>query len=276
MKERIQYRNEVNAVLGQIDPGVLSYDESEFWTIQSVYAYIEHYALENGLVNTAIALPLARGLHNGTHRKSTLTRNGKAHRIPYVFHCLIVCRILIDLNPMLSKEEIDILLAAALCHDMIEDIPFPKKGTELYEDFHLDPRVYETVKLVSKRDDFTDAEEAEFFHGIESNKLSLLIKLADRSHNVEDLYNRSVWKIHEYIGETNRFYLPMCAYGLSHYSDLAPAIEILLDKIVCLTGTCEILVDRGDARVHQLEEEATLLREENARLREAYRKLWEG
>lgn len=276
MKERIEFRNTVNDLLRSIDPEVLSFDESEFWMIQSPYTYLEYYALANGLRNMAIALPLARGLHNGTHRKSSLVRGGVSYRLPYVIHCLIVCRMLVDLKLPLPREEEDILLAAALCHDMVEDIPFADHGRELYTEYHLDPRVYETVKRVSKRDDFTPEEERAFFHGIESDPLALLVKLSDRSHNVEDLYNRSVWKVHEYIGETNTFFLPMCTYGKAHYPELVRCIEVLQDKIVSLTRASEILVDRCEAREAELKERVRQLKEENAQLREIYHGLWEG
>lgn len=276
MKERNAFRAEVRRVLEGIDPEVLSYDESEFWMIRMPYEYIEHYAIDHQLMNTAIALPLARGLHDGSHRKSSVTRGGESFRLPYVIHCLLVCRMLVDLHIPMPREEEDIVLAAALCHDMVEDIPFPEHGKEMVTRFHLDPRVYETVKLVSKRRDFTDEEERAFFHNIESNPRSLLVKLSDRSHNVEDLYNMSAWKVHEYIGETRKFFLPMCEYGLAHYPELQKTIEILQDKIVSLTRASEILVDRCEAREAELRDKLAKLREENAALRAVYTKLWEG
>lgn len=276
MKERIAFRNKVNAALAQMDPEVLSYDESEFWMIQSPYEYIEYYALENRLMNTAIALPLARGLHDGAHRKSSVTRGGITYKLPYVIHCLMVCRMLVDLKLPLSKDEEDIVLASALCHDMIEDISFPDHGRELMTVYHLDPRVYDTVKLVSKRKDFTEEEEQAFFRAIMDNKFALLVKLSDRSHNVEDLYNMSVWKVHEYIGETRKFFVPMCLYGLRNYRNLVKPLEILYDKIDSLTHASEIMVDRCEARERELRTQLQVLREENAELRKTYRALWEG
>lgn len=274
MKERIQFRQKVQAILSQIDPEYLAYDESEFWMIQTPYEYIEFYAQHRHLLNTSIALPLARGLHNGTHRKSSLLKHGVAYRLPYVIHCLQVCRILMYLDLPLPDDELDVLLAAALCHDMIEDIPFPEGGRELTTKFHLDPRVYETVRLVSKRKDFTLEEEQAFFHGIESNRLALLVKLADRGHNVEDLFNRSVWKVHEYVGETRTYYMPMCDYGLAHYPELQNAIGVLQGKMNSLTSVSEILVDRCEAREQELTKRLQALKEENAQLRAAYAALW--
>lgn len=271
-----QFRAQVKAALEKIDPETLAYDQDEFWMLQSPYEYIEFYAYRQGLYNTALALPLARGLHNGTHRKFTVLRDGVAYRQPYLIHCLLVCRMLLDLHSPLPREEEDILLAAALCHDMIEDIPFEQGGQELTTRFGLDPRVYQTVKLVSKRKDFTPAEEQAHFDAIAANPLSLLVKLSDRSHNVEDLYNRPAWKVHEYIGETEKYFMPMCEYGLAHYPTLSKSIEILQDKIISLTRASRILVDRCEEREGQLRAQLQALQLENDRLRAEYRALWEG
>lgn len=276
MKESIAFRNQILAILAQFPQDTLAYDESEFWMIRMPFEYLEFYAQSHQLRNTAIALPLARGLHNGSHRKSSVSRGGESFRLPYVIHCLLVCRMLVDLKLPLSHEDEDILLAAALCHDMVEDLPFPDHGRELYTQFQLDPRVYETVKLVSKRKDFTEEEEKDFFHHIESNRLALLVKLSDRSNNVEDLYNMSVWKVHEYVGETNKFFLPMCSYGLEHYPELTKPIEILKEKILLLTRVSQVVVDRCEAREKELRDQLQQLREENARLRQEYSQLWEG
>lgn len=275
MKERIAFRGKVETYLQGLDQEALAYNKDEYWMIFSVYEFLEYYSFENQLWNTCIALPLARGIHDGTYRKSTIIKNGSTYRLPYVIHCLLVCRMLADLNIPITKEEEDILLAAALCHDMIEDIPFPNQGRELTEEYHLDPRVYETVKLVSKRKDFTEAEEIEHFQKIQENRLALLVKLSDRSHNVEDLYNMSVSKVHEYVEETNRFILPMCEYGFAHYPELRTALGILRDKILCLTEAAEVMVDRYEERERELRKQLKALRVENAKLFETLNELWE-
>lgn len=271
-----QFRQRVLSIQEEIGLDVFTYDESEFWMVQSPYEYIEFYALDNNLINTAIALPLARGMHNGTHRKSTITKHGMTYRVPYVIHPLMVCRMLLDIQIPISKEEEDILLAAALCHDMIEDIPFPDHGKELYTRFHLDKRVYDTVKLLSKRKDFTEEEEKAFFHEIETHPLALLIKLSDRGNNVEDLYNMSNWKVHEYVDETRKFFFPMCDYGIEHFPEIHSSLVILGDKIRCLTETSEILVDRYHALEAELLSELEALQKENEQLRQEWKELWDN
>lgn len=274
MKERIEFRSKVENFLKELDEKTLVYNKGEFWMISSIYEYLTYYAYEHKLWNMSIALPLARGIHDGTYRKSTITKNGSIYRLPYVIHCLLVCRMLVDLRVPVSKEEEDILLAAALCHDMIEDVPFEKNGLELVEEYHLDPRVYELVKLVTKRKDFTEAEEIEHFKHIRENKLALLVKLSDRSHNVEDMYNMSEEKVHEYVRETDRFILPMCEHGFVYYPELARPFGILKDKITCLTRTAEIMVVRYEERERELRGQLKDLRRENTRLNDRLHELW--
>lgn len=275
MMARMEFYKSVQEKLSRFDPEVLRYDESEFWMIRSPYEYIEHYAMERRMLNTCIALPLARGLHDGVHRKSSIERRGVSYRLPYVIHCLLVCRMLVDLHIPITREEKDVLLASALCHDMIEDIPFANHGEELTTVYGLDPQVHEIVKLVSKRRDFTEEEELQHFREIAKNKLAMLVKLSDRSHNVEDLYNMKFWKVHEYVNETNRYFDEMCRYGLRHYPELTKTIEIMFDKIFSLTRVSETMVQRCEARERELEDQLKALQEENAELRRIYRGLWE-
>ena len=275
MESITAFRQRVSDALSAIDPNVLDFFEDEFWMIRTSYEFLEYYAEKHRLFNTSLALPLARGLHNGTYRRLPVVRNGVPHQPPYVIHCLTVCKMLADMWLPLSPEEEDILLAAALCHDMVEDLPFPDGGRELYTVYGLDPRVYDTVKLVSKRKDFTLEEEQAFFRGIEQNRLALLIKLSDRGHNVTDLFNMSERKIAEYIGETRAYFLPMCNYARAHYPELDDVTEIMQDQLICLTKTVEMMSRKHEAMRLQLDAELQELRNENKALRARFSQLRE-
>lgn len=270
-----EFQEKLKLILEDTDPDALDYDENEYWMIQSAYEYVEFFAVKNQLLNTAIALPLARGLHNGDHRKSTLVKGDITYRLPYIIHPLMVCKMLIELRIPLSHDEQDILFASALFHDMIEDIPFLDHGKELTIQYHLDPRVYETVLLVSKRKDFTEEEEKEHFQQIAKNKLAALIKLSDRGNNVEDLYNMSSKKVYEYVDETHNYLFPICAYAKEHYPELRQAVQILEDKMRCLTDAAKMLVDRYEEQERQLKERIVELRAENEILRATWQYLWQ-
>ena len=275
MKLLSTFTEKLNNLLDSMEREYLDYDKREYWMIQSVYEYIEFYALRNRYMNTAIALRLARGLHSGAHRKLTVMRDGETYRLPYVIHPLMVCRMLIDLHINIPDEDEDILLASALCHDMIEDIPFPKHGKELMTKFHLDPAVYETVLTVSKRHDFTIDEEKEFFMNINQNKLAALVKLSDRGNNVEDLYNMTSSKVREYARETRQFFYPMYEYALEHYPDISSSIKVLGDKMMCLTEAAETLVNEYEGHAEEQRNKIEELREEQGKLRAEWKALWQ-
>ena len=275
METRKAFMGRVNRHLELINPTKLLFNENEFWLMQGPYEYLECYAVDHRLYNTSIALPLARSLHDGTYRKFGIRKGGATHRVPYYIHCLMVCRMLVDVHPNLSHGDEDCLLAAALCHDLIEDIPFENGGMELITQFHLDPRVYEIVKLVSKRSDFTIAEERSYFDGIRKNPLALLVKLSDRGNNVEDLYNMSPKKFAEYLEETKTYFFPMSDYGIANYPELAITIHILRDKIEILTTVSKMMTAQLEARNQKLRDERNRLKLENLKLREEWKQMWE-
>ena len=156
-------------------------------------------------------------------------------------------------------------VALCLWSEVVFFLLFPSVGVDLVEDYHLDSRIVDIVRLMTKRYDFTPEEEKAFFDQIAANKFSALIKLSDRGNNVEDSYNMSVWKIHEYIDETNKFFIPIDYHAKRSFPELYPYLEILEDKIVSLTSLAMTLVDR-----YNDEEKELRLRLENLKLENKY------
>ena len=137
-------------------------------------------------------LPIARKIHNGQYRKGVVVINDGEHRLPYVLHVLKVCSTLISLDLPMSDYELDILLTVALGHDLIEDGNFPNDGAELMNVYGFSEEIYKIIKLLSKRSGASEEELNIYFNEIKKNKYALLVKMSDRSHNVEDLYNMKV------------------------------------------------------------------------------------
>ncbi len=268
MNGKSPFMQRIKEILSDIDPEVLSYNEDEYWIYERYYDYVKRYAAERRLFCTAAALPLVRGLHDGVYRKSPLIKDGITYRRPYVIHCLKVCCTLIDLHLPLGQNEEDTVLASALCHDLIEDLPFPNGGKELYTDYHLTEEIYQTVLTLSKRKDYTEEEHAAYFARIQANPLALLVKLADRSNNVEDLYNMSLWKVHEYVQETRDRIFPMCSYARRHYPHLSSNFLILQDKMKNLVEIAEVLVNRYEQQEERMLTRLKELEEENLKLRQ--------
>jgi GTP pyrophosphokinase len=282
-----------------LKPLVESYNIDEEYLYNKTYLFIKGYAEGRNYRNTLKALPLARMMHDGQYRKglqavevinhfvemvvddSIENNDGSIMKpvvkavhetisvhLPYILHCLKVCSTLISLPIPLADEEMDILLTCALLHDTLEDCDeyFPKGGEEYVTEYGFPSIVGETIKLLSKN---TGADEYElnfYFNNIKTNKFALLIKLADRSHNVEDLYNMK--NIPKYIKETRDYIIgknAICTYGKQNYPELSNAITVLKSKIISLTEATEVILEKQNILLEEKDKEIENLKKELAK-----------
>lgn len=240
----------------EMKPIIESYNEEEEWLYNKPYLFIKGYATGRNFANTLKALPLARKIHDGQYRKGTMIINGQEVRLPYIVHVLKVCSTLMSLNLPLSDYELDILYATAICHDMIEDRPdIFINGTELVTKYFLDENIYNNVKLLSKKSGLDEYDLNEYFNAIKYSKLALLVKLADRSHNVETLSSMKIEKLHKYVEETRKWIYPLCSYGKQNYPELSNGFTILKAKIVSLTEETEVLVEMFSEKLKEKDKE---------------------
>lgn len=239
-----------------------SFNVNESFLYDKTYLFIKGYATALEFNQTLKALPLARRFHNGQYRKGEIIIDGESYKLPYVLHVLKVCSTLISLHLPLTNNELDTLFASALLHDSLEDAKeyFPKGGRELVTDYGLSTELYNIIKLLSKHPNATNEELDVYFNNIKKNKLALLIKLADRSHNVEDLYVMKQEKLHKYIQETRTWIYPLSTYGKANYPELSNGFTILKAKIVSLTECTETIIEmydellsQKDAKIKELE-----------------------
>lgn len=240
-----------------MDSGIIDhYNVNEEYLYSKPYLFIKGFATHGNFKYTLKALPLARKIHNGQYRKGTVIVDDKEVQLPYILHCLKVCSTLISLNLPMTDKELDILYASAILHDVVEDGSqyFPNGGKELTSIYGFPKEVTEVVLLLSKRSGASVEELTNYFNKIKKNKIASLIKLADRSHNVEDLYNMKLEKLHKYIIETRFFIYPLATYTKQNSPELSNGITILKAKIVSLTELTETLVDLYEDRIKEIEE----------------------
>lgn len=253
-----------------LTPIIESYNVDEEFLYSKTYLFIKGFAIGRNLKYTLKALPFARKIHNGQYRKGIVKVNGKEYRLPYVLHVLKVASTLISLSLPLDNEELDLLICIALLHDSIEDAQdgfFKNGGYELVSDYGFPKEVYQTVKLLSKRSGATEEELNTYFNEIKKDKFALLVKMADRSHNVEDLYNMKVEKLHKYVEETRRWIYPLSSYAKANYPELSNGVTILKTKIVSLTEATETIVSMYREELKKKDEEIAKLREELSQLK---------
>jgi len=216
------------------------FDEKEEVLYIRPYMFIKGYCIAKDLEQTLIALAIARKFHNGQYRK-----DGKT---PYIVHPLKVCTTLIGYG-----IDDDIILAASLLHDIIEDCSdkLPLGGRELETEYGLDHEIIDIVKTLSKKSGMEQEELAIYFDEIKKNPKALLIKLSDRLHNSSTLYNFSFPKMREYIEETKNFIIPMASYGKAYYPKYTNALSILKNNISSLNTSMEIMLNKFEEYIEE-------------------------
>lgn len=260
------FQKRVSCFLETVDPDYLMYDKEEFLLYQQEYEYIQKYACEKQLFYTACCLVIARGRYNGRYRGSLEQEDGEI-ALPFYIHCLRVCKMLIYLPVGFSKGEEDVLLAAALCHDFIKNIPTKEEEVVLRTVYRLPGDIIQIMLLLKSRHRYNEKEQKLFFNELLKNKFALLVRLSDQSDIVEHLIDLSIWKVHEYIYQTRVYYLPLCIDAKIRYHQLYECLGILAEKMRTLCEITDILVNRYARRETELSNEILSLREENARIR---------
>ena len=254
----------------------LEYEQEEFACYEELYHFLEDYACSHEYYNMAVALPLVRSLHNGTYR-GWAANGAKRQKMPYVNHCLVVCRLLLDLYIPLEKDEEDILYTAALCHDLIGHGYEPELVEKLMKDYEMDPRVFDTVRYLQGREYHVETRQQESYERIfrDRNRLALLVKLSDSTCVIEQLYNAPMRTAKQYIYQIRHLQIPMCIRTKEVFPELYSAAGILMEKMRSLCDVAEILVDRYEARERELYNEICALRDENVAFRRSIQLLQE-
>lgn len=265
------FQEMLNERMTQIGSDVFAYEEANTKPYKKLFHSVEQYAWEKQFVNTALALPLVRGILSRIDmRNEEGFKDGEEYAIDFK-NWLLVTRMLIDLHLPIEREEKDILLASTICCALPDHVPgrtINGEGSDLLtERYHLDPEITRIIRLISYDSELPEHDKKAVFRRIQENKLALLIMLADRGNLMGQLYGLSSWHARRYIYETRKYYFPMSIYANEHYTELLTSITVLTEKMRCLIEIAEILLSRYEAKETELTQEILTLKEENARLK---------
>ena len=164
--------------------------------LQTIADYNPKYDLE--LIGRAY--DKAKEMHEGQLRKSCE---------PYLFHPLAVAEILADLG--MDEDTI----VAGLMHDVVEDTPYTSE--ELREEFgeEVELLVDGVTKLGSLKFESKEQRQAEnlrkMFLAMSKDIRVLIIKLADRLHNMRTINYMTEQKMIDKCKETLEIYAPLAA-----------------------------------------------------------------
>lgn len=213
------------------------------------YENIRNYAIRYDLKNTLITLDLAAELHNGKFRDGGL---------PYVVHPLEMANLLILLNirhtifdmnlhvlhnkklaKNQTKLDLDILLAACLLHDVIEDCKekLPNKGNEFITDYDLHSDILKYVTILTKDKEAPGYTLAGYFDGVCKYWQTLIIKLVDRANNCSTINAYSDYRMEKYVKETKEYFYIMASTLKNSYPEFSRQATVLKYLFVSICET---------------------------------------
>ena len=198
-------------------------------TVEKILIELQsHGVSEKKLKEVQKAYILAADIHNGQYRQS-----GE----PYIIHPLNVAKNLLDMEIYDSDT-----ISAALLHDTLEDAKIDFKKEDIAR--KINPTVAELVDGVTKmrRMQFSTKEEQslanirKITNGLSKDVRIILIKLADRLHNMRTLQYKSPEKQRENAIETKELFVPLAlsigAYQIkSELEDLSLILLMIKTKI---------------------------------------------
>lgn len=174
-------------------------------SIAALFDSISHRMSTEDMVRIERAYLLAAEAHSDQRRKS-----GE----PYIFHPIAVARIIaeeleLDANPII----------AAFLHDVVEDTNYTIE--DISERFGEDVAFLVAAVTKQKKSKYQHSKQIDNFRqildSVSYNIHALLIKLADRLHNMRTLSSMRSDKQMKIAGETDYFYAPLAnRLGLYH------------------------------------------------------------
>ena len=228
------------------------------------YNFIKGYATMYKMRNTLIALTLALKYHDGQYRDG-----GE----PYIIHPLMVCKTLIllniekrleewypDMNIHQIRHQCDIMYAAAILHDVIEECELTNRGRELVETYNLDEEVWKIVWLLSKPPKIKKwpwspvYDPERYFWNILNSWKATIIKIADRANNCSTMEVFEEERKKKYILETIQYIYPLCSKGKIRYPEFSDTISILKNLIVSVCETLASILGMQEAISDEEEE----------------------
>ncbi len=176
----------------------------------NMYAYVESYAADHGMLQTSKVLPFARNLHNGQ------TRKGHDH-VPYIYHPLLVACHAIALG--LSDDD---LISTALLHDVCEDCGITP------EELPVNEATRRSIALLTNKQGKSPEVLDAYFKGIASDRIATMVKLIDRCNNVSEMASAfPADKMRIYIVETEEWVYPLIKYAKKAYPECEAQIFVI-------------------------------------------------
>lgn len=187
--------------------------------------FLRGYAHGEKFKNLKIAINIAEQLHYNQVRNT-----GEE----YITHPARATCNLISLG-----IEDEIILSVCMLHDVIEDCNIDE--FTLTNKYGLDERIGNLVRIVSKS---KDTDIGQYFKEIKKYPECILVKLADRCHNISTMKNAfSKEKVHKYIEETKTYIIPLCQYGKTFYPEYNNQFHNMKNTLINIINSMEWIIE---------------------------------
>lgn len=184
--------------------------ENEYLTkinesVNRLFHSIEHRMTDEDMIRIRSAYELAKEAHKNQKRKT-----GE----PYIIHPIAVARIVAEEFELGANP-----IMAAFLHDVVEDTPYTLN--DIKERFGEDVAFLVGVVTKQKKAEYNQSKQIDNYRqilaSVQFDVRAILIKLADRLHNMRTLDSMKPDKQMKIAGETDYFYAPLAnRLGMYH------------------------------------------------------------
>lgn len=194
--------------------------------VDKLYSVLEKSVSAEDMIRIKDAFQLAEKAHRNQYRKSGL---------PYIIHPVEVA--------LIVAEELELgpnPVIAALLHDVVEDTPYTIEDVRSI--FGDDVAFLVDIVTKKKKEKYSHSKQVDNFRqlleSMQFDVRAVLIKLADRLHNMRTLESMRPDKQMKIAGETDYFYAPLAnRLGLYHVKS---ELETLSFRFRCPREFAEI------------------------------------
>lgn len=173
--------------------------------VQGLFSNLKQKMTSEDMERIVAAYMLAKEAHQGQMRKS-----GE----PYIVHPIAVARIVAEEFELGANP-----IMAAFLHDVVEDTPYTLD--DIKERFGEDVAFLVGVVTKQKKSEYNQSKQIDNYRqilaSVQFDVRAILIKLADRLHNMRTLESMKPDKQMKIAGETDYFYAPLAnRLGMYH------------------------------------------------------------
>ena len=172
----------------------------EIFNTESLYKYVENFAINNNFKESIVALPFMKEKHQGQYRNKTWF--ARENNVEYINHPLSMAK-----HSIAHAIYDDNILASILLHDVCEDCDVH------CSDLPCNDIVKEVVKLLSyNKDSKLDKETLKeiYYTEISKNPIATIVKILDRCNNISNMAaSFHDTRLINYINDTQMYVFPL-------------------------------------------------------------------